>query len=430
MSVSAQQLVAHLASRHVDAARAFGFTNARLPLGTGTTPADADLAAAVNALADEAAEQGDVALLQDLLFALAEPAAAEARWARMHAPETLAGGTADTLFAVYDLNAGPVTYDFIQFLVLAERFRHAARKPHLRLLIVPGEHDGFRNFSQRDRFLSVASKEWRLRQLVMRAPLLLPACAGVTRFRSREQAAAFIGRLDPDAVFPPGFDDKAPVCPYQLAFVMQFATQGPDIRTLTAPPVTCALVQRLFHELAGERPVVTITIRQSDFQQPRNSRMDQWLRFAERCERSGLFPLFVPDTEAILDGSATDFGGFASLPLAALSLPVRAAACQESWHNMLANGGPYTLCLYNARVRFSMFKLLVPGIVTASREFHEAQGLAPGSQLPFAGPLQRLVWEDDSADALQRELDHVMEEIPVAARRPAAADPRAAQPAR
>lgn len=406
-TVSATQVVDHLAACHLQVARAFGFVHAHAAQ-VAPPPAEAALMRALSGLADAAADDGDVALLEDLMLALAEPASAEAAWSRMYAPEEIAVGASDALFAVYDLNAGPVTYDFVQFLVLAERFRQASGKPYLRLVIVPGEHAGFRKFSQRDQVMSTITKEWRLRQLVMRAAHLVPTLAGITRFRSRESAIAFLGKADPEQLFPPGFDAKAPVCPYQLAFIMQFATQGPDIRTLAAPPVTSALVRRLLRDLGGGRPVVAITLRQSEFQPARNSRLDQWLHLAAHCESRGLFPLFIPDTEAVLSGRTAELGGFAQLPLAALSLPVRAAVYQESWHNMLANGGPYTLCLYNAAARFSMFKLLVPGIVTASPAFHSGQGLSPGTQLPFAEPLQRLVWEDDAAESLERELDAVI----------------------
>jgi hypothetical protein len=420
--VSATQIAEHLATSHLQTARAFGFLQASVPSSSAAN--EAELTRVLGGLADAATERGDIALLEDIIFALADPASAEAAWTRLSAPEELPPADSDTFFAVYDLNAGPLTYDFIQFLVLAERFRQAAGNPYLRLIVVPGEHEGFRDFSQRDRFLSTISKEWRLRQVVMRAAHLLPSCLGVTRFRSRDKAAAFLAKVDPEHVFPPGFDSKTAVCPYQLAFILQFATQGRDIRTLAAPPMTTALARRVLRELAGERPVVTISLRQSEFQPPRNSRLDQWLHFATLCESRGLFPLFIPDTEALLSGRAAELGGFTSLPLAALSLPFRAAVYQESWHNMLANSGPYTLCLYNARARFSMFKLLVPGIATASAEFHAGQGLTPGMQLPFAGPLQRMVWEDDSADSLERELDAVTALAPPTGPVPRADDAR------
>ena len=412
--VSAEQIASHLATSHLETARAFGFSKACVA-PAAPAPGRDNLTAVLNGLADAASEHGDVALLEDLIFALADPASAEAAWTRMQAPEALTNSS-EALIAVYDLNAGPLTYDSVQFLALAERFRQASGKPHLQLIIVPGEHEGFRNFSQRDQFLSTVSKEWRLRQLVMRAAHLVPTLTGITRLRSRKSAAAFLHQADPALVFPPGFDGSTPICPYHLAFVMQFAAQGADIRSLAAPPVTSALVRRLLRELAGTRPVVTITLRDSEFQPARNSRLDQWRRLAQSCEARGLFPLFVPDTEALLAGRAAELGGFASLPLAALSLPVRAALYQESWHNMLANSGPYTLCLYNAQARFSMFKLIVPGVHTASAAYHVSQGLTPGTQLPFAGPLQRLVWEDDSAEALERELDAVLAMNPPAER--------------
>ena len=130
----------------------------------------------------------------------------------------------------------------------------------------------------------------------------MPDCAGVTRFRSREDARAFRARLAADGVFPPAFDLDAPVCPYLLGHVMHFAGSGPDIRALKAPPVASALVRRLYRDLAGDKPVVAITLRQSDFQPQRNSRMDQWLALAASCRERGLFPLFVPDSEAVLAG--------------------------------------------------------------------------------------------------------------------------------
>jgi hypothetical protein len=403
----AARIVEHIAARYVPMARLLGFDQAPAAASdNGATPAEIETA--LRGLADLATELGDLSSAHDLLLATA--AAEEARdcWDRMHAPKHPGGADADTMFAVYDLKAGPVTYDFIQFLVLAEKFRRISGRKHLHVVIPPGDHHGFRNFSQRDRMMSEAHKEWRLRQLLIRACYLVPACIAVTRFRSRGEAKAFLSSLDRDSVFPPAFNLDQPICPYFLAFVMQFATQGPDIRSLAAPPVATALVRRLYRDLAGEKPVVAITLRQSEFQEARNSRMDQWLQFAVSCREKGLFPLFIPDTEAILRGAAVEIGGFPVFTLAALSIGFRAAAYQESWLNMLANGGPYTICLYNARARFSMFKLLVPGIMTASAAYHVGQGLMPGSQLPFAGPLQRLVWEDDSLEALERELSYVM----------------------
>jgi hypothetical protein len=406
-SVDAAGIAECIADGYVRLATHFGFVNAGAG-GRARLAQSQVTAAALHGLTELAASARDLSSLQDLRVATAAPDAAHDPTERLRFDDPPPESGADTYFAFYDLKAGPLTYDFIQFLVLAEKFRKASGRRHLRVMIVPGDHRGFRNQSQRDRIMDDARKEWRLRQLVMQSCFLVPDCIGVTRFRTRDAARAFRAGLETDAVFPPAFDIDRPVCPYLLGFVQQFAASGPDIRALRAPPVAAALMRRLYRELAGGRPVVTITLRQSDFQPRRNSRLDQWLALADSCRRRGLFPLVIPDTEAVLGGAATECGDVPVFTPGALSIGLRAAAYQESRLNMLANGGPYTLCLYNAAARFSMFKLLVPGIHTASAAYHASQGLMPGSQLPFAGPLQRLVWDDDSFETLDRELSEVM----------------------
>ncbi len=399
--ISSVQLVEAIAGSFRRAAPLFGFG----PAATIAVSRDASLDALSGDLADLAAEWSDLSTLQDVLLAGCEPAGIRALWDSMHAPEQIAGGRsgADTTVAFYDLESGPVTYDFIQFLVLAEKFRRLNGNRHLQVVFVPGGHQGFRNRTERDHFLSEGRKEWRLVQLLMHACYLVPACVGVTRLRSRDEANAVLARTAAANVFPGGYSLANPICPYLLSFVVQFATPGPDIRTLRAPPLARALAQAYFRELAGETPVVTITLRQSDFQPQRNSRLDEWLAFAGRCRGRGYYPVFIPDTEAVLQGRSAALPGFPVFDLAALSIGIRAAAYEASWHNMMVNSGPYTLCLYDRSAGYSMFKLLVPDIMTTSAAFHVAQGTAPGTQVPFAGPRQRWVWEDDSLDAIERE---------------------------
>src|SRR5690349_17006600 len=104
--VSAGHIADHLADHHIRTARAFGFPGAALP-ASAAAPSQ-DLTLVLTGLADAATEHGDVALLEDLIFALADPASAEAAWTRMSAPEELPTADRDTFFAVYDLNAGPL----------------------------------------------------------------------------------------------------------------------------------------------------------------------------------------------------------------------------------------------------------------------------------------------------------------------------------
>jgi tetratricopeptide (TPR) repeat protein len=61
------------------------------------------------------------------------------------------------------------------------------------------------------------------------------------------------------------------------------------------------------------------------------------------------------------------------------------------------------LCWLNSKSRFIMFKMLNPDWVNTSQAYIASLGLAAGTQPPFATPFQRLVWEADTLDVIERE---------------------------
>lgn len=306
------------------------------------------------------------------------------------------------LYVVYDLAAGPITYDFIYFLMLAEHYRAMTGRLGLYVVFVPAPGDGFRRVSQRDRFLAYDRKLWRLLNLLAPCTSLVPNCIGMHVCASREDAATLLRDAPADRVFPPQYSLDKPTCPYLLPQVLQQAKQGPDIRALRAPPLATALVQRRLHELGGGKPVVSITLRQSDFQPARNSNIAAWRQFAGACTQMGFHPVFIPDTEALLSDQASALAEFTTLNLPALSVGYRMAVYEASFLNMLTNTGPASLCMFHPAARSLVFKMIVAGTATCSAEYFISLGLLPGAQMPFAGPGQTITWQDDDAGSIER----------------------------
>ena len=52
-------------------------------------------------------------------------------------------------------------------------------------------------------------------------------------------------------------------------------------------------------------PVVSITIRQYEFDKARNSNIKAWVKFAHYLKDSGYFPVIVPDTESAFNTQDT-----------------------------------------------------------------------------------------------------------------------------
>jgi hypothetical protein len=318
----------------------------------------------------------------------------------------------DAIYAVYDLSKGPITYDFTHFLMIAERFRQLAGRTGIYVIFVPGPGDGFRHATPRDSFLNRDRKLWRLANLLAPCALLLPRCVGTTICATREDAAALLRTLPQDCIFPGVYSLDAPICPYGMPQVQKQAASGSgDIRAFRAPPLAAELVRRWFTEIAGAKPVVSITLRQSDFQPERNSNPQAWRSFAEFCIAQGFHPVFIPDTEALLAGQKTGFEDFTVLELPALSVGYRMAVYQESFVNAMVNNGPYGLCAYHPEARYLVFKMLNPTVPTCTAAFLAAQGIHPNRQLPFAGPHQTLVWELDEQDAITTAFTQMVDAV-------------------
>jgi len=82
------------------------------------------------------------------------------------------------------------------------------------------------------------------------------------------------------------------------------------------------------------------------------------------------------------------------------NLELRAALYELSYLNTAVVNGPLAFCLFNRKTRFlTFYKKDTCG--AASYSYMSSQGLAPGSQYEWHTPFQKLVWQNDSVDALQ-----------------------------
>ncbi len=68
-------------------------------------------------------------------------------------------------------------------------------------------------------------------------------------------------------------------------------------------------------------------------------------------------------------------------------------------------------CWLNDRIRFLVFKIINEDWPNTTIAYVSSQGLKIGGQLPHATPFQRLVWEPDDLDVIEREFAAMAEHI-------------------
>lgn len=279
------------------------------------------------------------------------------------------------LTAFYDLAASPPTYDFVGFLVSAERYRLALGADRMRVILVPGPAHGFRADSLPPQD---PTARLRMRQKIVEPMCaLLPSCEGVWNVQR--------ANLDLDGpVFPIGYDGR-PMRHYGMDHIVAAARAG--CYPLRAPKPLSTLPPR----------TVTITLREASYWPTRNSCRPAWIEAAESLKARGWNPVFVPDT----DGPDLPMG-LPQYPNASVDLIFRANLYAAAALNLFVNNGPAWVASLMDGCPVVVLKMVSASPATSEIHFRDCD-LPPGSQLGRPG--HWIAWEDDTTEAILRAIE-------------------------
>lgn len=288
------------------------------------------------------------------------------------------------IVAYYDFAASPASYDIMQFLAGAKAF--AGRRP-LHVVLVPGPFAGFKHDRKK---VSPAHKRWRVMHIVI--PAIRAAGATFTVCPTRQFAARF------PCDYPEGASVDRPVRAHTMDMSVAY---GPC--EFAASDAAKDLVNKWLGELGLVNPLVTVTLRQT-YTQSRNSHATGWRALKER------FPEYdfvsVPDFERIW--RLPDMNEFQH---AAMDLDIRLALYDEAVMNVGTAGGPLTACMLSRHRPYLIFHPVYPDKIDGFRPTAEKMAewnFPVGSQFKWATSKQKIVWEHETPDLIEREFAEIM----------------------
>jgi Flp pilus assembly protein TadD len=329
-----------------------------------------------------------------------------------------------TLYAFYDFQLSPVSFDFATFLLLArlEAAKHHCKELHI--VLVPGPMDGFRHD---DAGYDLVSKHQRLHNIVMPLCAMTDLPVAVSLCTQRSEAARIFAGAD-GPVFPGGYSVQQPAASFLISGVTAAHSAGDAIPSLRATNFARRnAADWLDHHCRGKR-AVTITLREATYAPERNSNRAAWIAFARSLDTDRYEPIFIRDSEVAVAPPSDALEGLLTCPIASFDLHFRHALYELSYLNLTVPNGPAVLCWLNSRIRFVMFNMITEGSSAANVAYHASMGLAIGGQAPFATPFQRLVWEPDTLEVIEREFTAMAARIgDTSAGGPAAPDPANAE---
>ena len=325
----------------------------------------------------------------------------------------LAGGggpalAGDTLYAFYDLDLHPISFDVGWFVMCADQERARRGLARMHVVFVPMDEPENRPVPENyGKVIDYISRTWRFENIVLPFATLLPSSAGFTVCGTRSQAALM--RSLACHRFPG--DHERPSHPEYYRAVIAAFGRGRTDWGFRAHVQGLRYVRQWMDQQVGDRRMVVITLRQYKVDEGRNSSPADWLAFARSLDPALYCPVFVPDTDHVFDAGERWYDEFPVFEAACWNIGLRLAINQAAYLNLFVNTGANTLCLLNAACRYIFFKVIVPGIELASVDFLRLQGFEVGTSPSYATPLQKWVWHPDTSDIILREFNSMVKRI-------------------
>lgn len=278
------------------------------------------------------------------------------------------------LNAAYDLGVSPPTFDFISFLIEAERHRIKNNFDVIDLTFQPGPMYGFR---ADDLPPDIPTRNGMLDRVCFGIARLLPSVRNIEVLKERRPVSGHI--------FPVDWKEDVPKSHYGTMYL-----KGGEL-VLRATDFARAWASKMPARMA------TITLRQSTYHPQRNSNLEVWRSVAVWLKASGIWPVFIPEAGAEFRDER-----FTVCPEAAFDVDLRAALYERAVINLGVSNGPMWLLPY-LDARYLIFNINVESCRSSSVEFLLAHGVAKGDRNAFGG-CGSVVWEPDTEEAILREL--------------------------
>jgi hypothetical protein len=295
---------------------------------------------------------------------------------------------ATTLTALYDLAVSPLTFDFAYAIVQAEVERRRRGCDHIAF------HIRLKATARITRD-PLDDDQWRLHHVLAPLSQLLPRPSDL-----------YIG---PKPVKAPEVLSRAHGL-HWLSDVLALAEAGEEVQVFAAHPRVKENVERRLRDIVPGRRLITITLREARYQQPRNSNLAAWASLARSLSAKGYAIAVLRDHDHVSEPLPGDWGTAVALPEAVWNLHWRLALYELAWLNLSVNNGPAFLAILDPHTRFLIFKMLGDTPETSPQHCRRL-GFEPGERLRFMKSHQRLVWDIDEAGVLHERVFETLSDL-------------------
>ena len=312
----------------------------------------------------------------------------------------------ELLYAIFDLKIAPITFNIIEFLMSSEYEASRSGKKGFVVVFVPEGRPLSYGWEEYDSIYDSDQKLWKFHNIVLPITLLAPKCQGVYILPRRSDISNFVENKN----IHPNLYDSVNIRYIDIVDFWSKVDRPGLVEGLRATKQGLRFIENWRSANKVINPVVSITIRQSEFDKARNSNIEEWVKFAHYLQDSGYFPVIVPDTDNAFQttDSMSELYVFNEV---SWNMGLRMALYESAYLNFFSPNGPSVLAAWNSKCSYiSMNSLPKDSIVTTEESYKKTRKQPIGENYRFALPNQRYVFTLESYEGIVEEFEHFVED--------------------
>jgi len=312
-----------------------------------------------------------------------------------------------TLYAIYDLEQNPASFDACVFANAAEVYRIANDYNKICFVIVPPILKYGRlcdaNFYENG---NVQAFKERVDSLLIPIFSLIPSNISTAYLPNRNDVSSVIKNKH---IFPINYDQDKPVDTHNP--MKMFELPNP-IGFFKAPRRSVKFVDDCFFKLKHKH-ILTFTVREYLDEPTRNNDLVQLSLFIKSLDLNKFHPVIVRDTANAGKATIRNLEQYQCFSMASMDIGVRMALYETATMNFFCNNGTASLAAFSKKCNYVILKLKDETIrCTNSDFFRERFGIdETHEQYLWANNInQRINWNYDSFGNMTNEFNRFLSE--------------------
>ena len=311
----------------------------------------------------------------------------------------------ELLYAIFDLKITPITFNIVEFLISSEYEASQSGKKGFIVVFVPEGKALSYGWEEYDSLFDSDQKLWKFHNIVLPITLLAAKCQGFYILPRRSDISNFIKNKD----IHPNLYDGVNLRYIDIVDFWSKLDRPGLVEGLRATKQGLRYIENWRSTNKVVNPVVSITIRQNEFDKARNSNIEEWVKFAHYLQDSGYFPVIVPDTESAFQ--TTDaMSELYVFNEGSWNMGLRMALYESAYLNFFGLNGPAYLAHFNSKCSYISLNYTPQGSIVTTKEARKKVGQSDGKNYKFALPYQRNILTIESYESIVEEFERFVDD--------------------